>query len=91
MSVPQGESKPKYRPEDGKLHDGEVFWRDHQPWLKEKGYILRSRYQPDWVASWLRSSGSQKPYRECEDGFKVRVSLKMKNLLISPANYATAK
>ncbi|KAJ3712454.1 kinase-like domain-containing protein [Lentinula raphanica] len=44
-----------------KLWPREIFWRDHYDWLKSKGYILRPRYHPDWVASWL---GSTKfPYR----------------------------
>ncbi|KAJ7446887.1 kinase-like domain-containing protein [Mycena galericulata] len=30
----------------------ERFWRDYQPWLLQRGYRLRVRYQPDWVASW---------------------------------------
>ena len=35
------------------LSEGERFWRDHHLWLKEKGYQLRPRYEPNWVASWL--------------------------------------
>ncbi|KAJ7162129.1 hypothetical protein C8R46DRAFT_1000083 [Mycena filopes] len=38
----------------GRLSKGEIYWRDHQPWLKECGYILRPRYQPDWVPSWRK-------------------------------------
>ncbi|CAL1706324.1 unnamed protein product [Somion occarium] len=34
------------------LRPGEVFWRDHQQWLQERGYMLRPRYRPGWVASW---------------------------------------
>lgn len=34
------------------LKKSEVFWRDHQEWLEEKGYVLRPRYQPEWVPSW---------------------------------------
>ncbi|KAJ7713703.1 hypothetical protein B0H16DRAFT_1435819 [Mycena metata] len=30
----------------------ELFWRDYQPWLLERGYRLRPRYQPDWIPSW---------------------------------------
>ncbi|KAH8107741.1 hypothetical protein BXZ70DRAFT_884754 [Cristinia sonorae] len=44
---------------------GETFWRDHQPWLEERGYMLRPRYHPGWVASW-KSTG-ESPF-ECEDG-----------------------
>ncbi|KAJ7658010.1 kinase-like domain-containing protein [Mycena rosella] len=38
--------------DEDRLGDYELFWRDHNAWLKERGYILRARYQPDWVASW---------------------------------------
>lgn len=50
---------------EGRLFEPEVFWRDHQTWLRERGYILRPRYHQDWVASWL---GTEKEWGECEDG-----------------------
>jgi hypothetical protein len=50
---------------EGRLHEGEIFWRDHQPWLKECGYLLRPRYQPDWVASWKKDK--DKFWGDCED------------------------
>ncbi|GLB37865.1 putative expressed protein [Lyophyllum shimeji] len=50
---------------NGKLFAAEVFWRDHYQFLKDHGYILRPRYHPDWVASWL---GTSKDWTECEDG-----------------------
>jgi hypothetical protein len=31
-----------------KLGSGEVYWRDHQPWLEDCGYMLRARYRPGW-------------------------------------------
>ncbi|KAE9392784.1 hypothetical protein BT96DRAFT_924531, partial [Gymnopus androsaceus JB14] len=34
------------------LSETEIFWRDHYDWLKEHGYQLRPRYQPNWVPSW---------------------------------------
>jgi hypothetical protein len=37
---------------EGKLFPGENFWVEQQSWLKDRGYNLRSRYQPNWVASW---------------------------------------
>ncbi|KAJ8078019.1 hypothetical protein PM082_000221 [Marasmius tenuissimus] len=47
------------------LQPSEQFWARCEPWLKEKGYGLRPRYRPGWVASWkdsdLEPSG-------CEDG-----------------------
>ncbi|TCD65334.1 hypothetical protein EIP91_002772 [Steccherinum ochraceum] len=34
------------------LNENEIFWRDLVPYLMEKGYKLRPRYQADWVPSW---------------------------------------
>ncbi|KAJ7429149.1 hypothetical protein FB451DRAFT_1071317, partial [Mycena latifolia] len=34
-----------------RLSESEVFWRDHSPWLREHGYVLRQRCQPNWVPS----------------------------------------
>lgn len=36
----------------------EYFWRDHQEWLAAAGYMLRPRYKPNWIPSWLKP---QKP------------------------------
>jgi hypothetical protein len=54
---------------EGRHYSGERFWIDHQPWLKSCGYTLRERYQPGWVASWLKP-GSKKPedWWDCHDG-----------------------
>ncbi|KAJ4490917.1 hypothetical protein J3R30DRAFT_3654011 [Lentinula aciculospora] len=46
------------------LEEHEQFWRDHYDWLKGRGYLLRPRYCPGWVASWL---GSNKDPVHCED------------------------
>ncbi|KAI0072000.1 kinase-like protein [Panus rudis PR-1116 ss-1] len=35
-----------------RLFDHEKFWAEHQPWLAEKGYVLRPRYRPGWTPSW---------------------------------------
>ncbi|KAI9063466.1 hypothetical protein FKP32DRAFT_1572015 [Trametes sanguinea] len=32
----------------------ECWWRDHQPFFAEHGYMLRPRYRPGWVPSWQR-------------------------------------
>ncbi|KAI0054725.1 hypothetical protein BV25DRAFT_1816642 [Artomyces pyxidatus] len=42
----------------------EVGWRDKQPFLESKGYMLRPRLRPGWVASW-RSNGKRAVF--CED------------------------
>ncbi|EEB90034.1 hypothetical protein MPER_11813, partial [Moniliophthora perniciosa FA553] len=49
----------------GGLDEGEVFWRDHQPWLEKHGYMLRPRYHFEWTPSWINS---KRPRLECEDG-----------------------
>jgi hypothetical protein len=54
------------------LFTGEPFWRDHQPWLLERGYSLRARYQPDWTPSWTTNGRSR---QECEDGHRPKVCL----------------
>ncbi|KAF9803772.1 hypothetical protein IEO21_09579 [Rhodonia placenta] len=49
----------------GGLAKAEYYWRDRYQWLKERGYLLRPRYRPDWVPSW---QGTKKDYSDCEDG-----------------------
>ncbi|KAJ7646833.1 hypothetical protein FB45DRAFT_1099009 [Roridomyces roridus] len=43
---------PDERRELGILADNKLFWRDHYAWLKDRGYLLRPRYSPNWIASW---------------------------------------
>ncbi|KAG6910427.1 hypothetical protein DXG01_010782 [Tephrocybe rancida] len=50
--------------DDAKLTEGEILWRDHYNFLKDRGYTLRKRYEPEWVPSWLNTS---KDPRSCED------------------------
>ncbi|KAE9383704.1 hypothetical protein BT96DRAFT_723002 [Gymnopus androsaceus JB14] len=38
--------------QNAQLRSFEVFWRDHYDWFKDRGYLLRPRYRPGWVASW---------------------------------------
>lgn len=52
----------------GRLSGSELFWRDHYEWLLEKGYQLRSRYQPDWKPSW---EGTKKAWYDCPDGLHL--------------------
>lgn len=54
------------------LHPDEAFWKDHQPWLVDRGYVLRPRYQPGWVPSWLPGEGF--PYFDYEDALWTPVS-----------------
>ncbi|KAF8069047.1 kinase-like domain-containing protein [Lyophyllum atratum] len=53
---------------NGKLSETERFWRNHYDLLKQHGYTLRTRYQPDWVASWL---GTSKDWWTCKDGVHI--------------------
>lgn len=48
-----------------RLYKLELYWRDRYHWLKERGYLLRPRYHPEWVASW---KGTDKSWILCEDG-----------------------
>ena len=50
----------------------EVFWRDIQPWLYDKGYQLRPRYRPGWTPAWLAKGESLWGY---EDHLFMIVSL----------------
>ncbi|KAJ7092012.1 hypothetical protein B0H15DRAFT_883449 [Mycena belliarum] len=80
---------------ENRLSDNEIFWRDHVPWLKERGYELRPRYQSDWVASWVKNPkllGFQEdefsaPVRRVLDGLRTSdnfpVLFKQKQPLVS--------
>jgi len=64
LAEEDGYVRPDY--EGGALDELELFWRDHQKWLQDCGYLLRPRYRPDWVPSW-----KDRPdvfWRFCEDG-----------------------
>lgn len=50
----------------------EVKWRDRQPFLEAKGYMLRPRYRPGWVPSW---KGSDLQALTAEDAMLLPVSL----------------
>ncbi|KAL0570540.1 hypothetical protein V5O48_011423 [Marasmius crinis-equi] len=50
---------------DGGLTEYEVFWRDRQQWLEKQGYMLRPRFHPGWVPSWI---GSNRLRLKFEDG-----------------------
>lgn len=57
--------EPTTEDDEGELTTGELFWRDRYEWLSEQGYMLRPRYNPDWVPSWI---GTTKLRFRCEDG-----------------------
>ncbi|KAG9313014.1 hypothetical protein JVU11DRAFT_6453 [Chiua virens] len=52
-------------PREGRLSAPEVWWSQHFNWLRDRGYLLRQRYSPDWSPSWL---GTKKNILACEDG-----------------------
>lgn len=60
------------------LQDFEEFWRDHYDWLKDRGYLLRPRYNPGWVASWI-GTNDQSP-EDCEDYYIPQVIVEDFNL-----------
>lgn len=43
----------------------ERWWVRRQPFLEERGYMLRPRYRPGWVASWQAEVDD---YHDYEDG-----------------------
>jgi len=54
-------SPPSRTPDDDAfaiLGVWEAPWRDRQRFLQSRGYMLRSRYHPDWVPSWRMSNQS---------------------------------
>ncbi|OCH90194.1 hypothetical protein OBBRIDRAFT_826068 [Obba rivulosa] len=65
-TVPQNTSKVY----DGTLEPEEIWWRDHQLWLQERGYQLRPRFSPGWIPSW---KGTDKKWWECEDGLSPSI------------------
>ncbi|KAK0464336.1 uncharacterized protein EV420DRAFT_1475828 [Desarmillaria tabescens] len=49
------------------LIPGEVFWCDHSARLKECGYELRRRFQPDWAPSWIGAKKDSGIYMDAKD------------------------
>lgn len=42
----------------------EIVWRDRQEYLASRGYMLRARCRPGWIASWKLDPSIQKPFFE---------------------------
>ena len=57
---------------DDQLAESEVWWNQHFHWLKDRGYLLRQRYSPDWKPSWL---GTKRHPFGSVDGRPARVCL----------------
>ncbi|TFK92728.1 hypothetical protein K466DRAFT_480092 [Polyporus arcularius HHB13444] len=76
---------------DGGLLEYEYFWRDHQRWLADAGYMLRPRFREDWQPSWVKS---KKLWFQCEDGETTIVSCRssiMDAIRISDGRIVTIK
>ena len=43
------------------------IWVEHYFYLRDHGYLLRPRYHPDWIPTWLNEDGSFKIDKEYED------------------------
>ena len=67
---PKGHTLMELR-EIGDLVAGEVWWRDRFSDIKSLGYMLRSRYDPNWHPSW-KASGQD--FFTAEDGLATIVS-----------------
>ncbi|RPD78663.1 kinase-like protein [Lentinus tigrinus ALCF2SS1-7] len=57
-----------YKNVEGGLFEKDFFWREHQQWLADAGYLLRPRWREDWQPSWLNTD---KLYFRCEDGNSI--------------------
>ena len=52
---------------NSRLNPSEQFWAGLQPWFETRGYKLRPRYRPGWVASWLKNPVDNLDPFDCED------------------------
>ncbi|RPD57474.1 hypothetical protein L227DRAFT_594628 [Lentinus tigrinus ALCF2SS1-6] len=59
--------------EPGSLYSFEIFWRDHQKWLQERGYMLRPRFREDWVPSWKGTKDNPKKYEDGHTNFVSQI------------------
>ncbi|KAJ6591333.1 hypothetical protein B0H10DRAFT_783600 [Mycena sp. CBHHK59/15] len=64
-SVPNNEPPRASR---ARLRQGEQFWYHHRDWLKDQGYLLRARYQAEWIPSWKRGAMENLDAYDHEDG-----------------------
>ncbi|KIK04112.1 hypothetical protein K443DRAFT_676244 [Laccaria amethystina LaAM-08-1] len=53
------------------LFPEETFWRDHQSWLQEAGYLRRPRFRRGWEAFWLKEK--MKHWAECGEVVRLEV------------------
>ncbi|TBU31672.1 kinase-like domain-containing protein [Dichomitus squalens] len=72
----------------GGLFRDEYFWRNHQTWLAEVGYMLRPRYRMDWQPSWFET---KKSILDCEDGLSTLSTIIMDAIRISDGRIVALK
>ncbi|KAN0108957.1 Protein kinase-like domain containing protein [Russula decolorans] len=82
MQATSSSSRPNIGPVE--LSSFEVKWRDRQPFLESKGYMLRPRLRPGWTPSWL-STGRR--FFNCEDS----VRLPLRPLLVDATRMSDGK
>ncbi|KIJ18443.1 hypothetical protein PAXINDRAFT_97248 [Paxillus involutus ATCC 200175] len=70
------------------LDSREVWWRNQFEWLKARGYLLRPRYSPEWVASW---KNSDKRWFRSEDSRNLEVEHIIDATRLSDGRYVTLK
>ncbi|KDR80043.1 hypothetical protein GALMADRAFT_136599 [Galerina marginata CBS 339.88] len=58
----------------GSILPSERFWIDLQPFLLERGYKLRPRYDPNWTPSWEKPWNFKDP-ASCPDGISRSIVL----------------
>ncbi|TFY58118.1 hypothetical protein EVG20_g8277 [Dentipellis fragilis] len=63
---PPTEEMIRFRKDPGIIVFDEVWWRDHYYWLLESGYMLRSRYHPDWTSPWPEGDPDWSTYEEAQ-------------------------
>ncbi|KAJ7140477.1 kinase-like domain-containing protein [Mycena crocata] len=63
------------------LNEGEQYWVAHHDWLKECGYMLRPRFRPGWIPSWVNDPRKLAPL--CEDGWRPQSSVVMDAVRVS--------
>jgi len=79
-----GRDVPGTEPSDtAPLSENELWWTRHFHWLKDRGYLLRPRYAPDWVPSWR---GTKKRLDCCEDSATAMVSNTLRQLFLAYLN-----
>jgi len=72
----------------GDIGESEKWWVERQEALEQAGYLLRSRYRPDWKPSWV---GTNKFFMNCEDAQIVGIRLGMDATRISDGKQVMLK